>query len=60
LAQQELSSLHLCWRPIPTFLGLVSPGPGALIQHTAGAVTAVFGFILVLPGAGIALNRSDA
>jgi ABC-2 type transport system permease protein len=39
-------------------LGLLSLGIGTLIRHTAGAIAAVFGLILVLPGIISALPSS--
>ncbi len=41
-------------------LGLLSLGLGTLIRHTAGAIAAVFGLILVLPGIVGALPSSWA
>jgi ABC-2 type transport system permease protein len=39
-------------------LGLLSFGLGAIIRHTAGAIAAVFGLVLVLPGIAIFLPSS--
>jgi ABC-2 type transport system permease protein len=39
-------------------LGLLSFGLGAIIRHTAGAIAAVFGLVLVLPGVAIFLPSS--
>jgi ABC-2 type transport system permease protein len=36
-------------------LGLLALGLGTIIRHTAGAIAAVFGLVLVLPGIGAAL-----
>jgi ABC-2 type transport system permease protein len=39
-------------------LGLLAFGMGAIIRHTAGAIAAVFGLVLVLPGVAIFLPSS--
>jgi ABC-2 type transport system permease protein len=39
-------------------LGLLALGIGAIIRHTAGAVAAVFGLVLVVPGIAIFLPSS--
>jgi hypothetical protein len=39
-------------------LGLLALGIGAIIRHTAGAISAVFGLLFVLPGVVSALPSS--
>jgi ABC-2 type transport system permease protein len=58
LAQPGVLRAVLLSAAVVTVFGLLAYGMGAIIRHTAGAITAIFGLIFLIPMLGQALPTS--